>query len=98
LPPNTSEKKRNSLTFVCWLPIVSLLAVEFYVRSFDGWGAWSTAPLFLLPLILSVVIAGVGVVQIFFELRSGASYASTAFFIVIALIPFFWLLIRRHII
>jgi hypothetical protein len=98
LPTTTSRKPRNSLQFACWLPIVSLVAVEFYVRNFDGWGAWSTAPLFLLPLILSVVIAGVGVVQFFLELGAGAMRTSTAFFIALALIPFLWLLIRRHVI
>ena len=91
---NTPEKQRNSLVFVCWLPIVSLVAVECYVRSFDGWGAWSTAPLFLLPLILSIAFAGVGIVIFFLELRAGAVRASTVFVIVLALIPFLWLLIR----
>jgi hypothetical protein len=97
LSTSTSEKLRNNLTFTCWLPIASLVAVEFYVRNFDGWGAWSTAPLFLLPLILSVVIAGVGIIQLFLELRARAVRSSTVFFIAMALIPFLWLLIRRHV-
>jgi hypothetical protein len=98
LPTNISQKPRNSLKFACWIPIVSLVTVELYVRNFDGWGAWSTAPLFLLPLILSVAIAGVGVVQFFLALRAGTVRASTAFFIAMALIPFLWLLMRRHVI
>ena len=97
LSTSTSEKLRNSLTLTCWLPIASLVTVEFYVRNFDGWGAWSTAPLFLLPLILSVVIAGVGIIQLFLELRARAVRSSTVFFIAVALIPFLWLLIRRHV-
>ena len=97
LSTSTSEKPRNSLTFTCWLPFASLVAVEFYVRNIDGWGAWSTAPLFLLPLILSVVIAGMGVIQLFLELRAKVVRSSTVFFIALALIPFLWLLIRRHV-
>lgn len=82
----------------CWLPVVCLVAVEFYVLNFDGWGAWSTGPLFLIPLIPSVVIAGVGVVLIFSELRVRAVRASTAFSLLLAMVPFLWLLIRRYVI
>jgi len=82
---------------MCWLPTISLVAVEFYVRNFEGWGAWATAPLFLLPLVLSAVIAFAGILQIFFEFRAGAVRTSTAVAIAVALLPCLWLLVRRHV-
>lgn len=87
----------RALSFACWLPIICLAAVEIYVRDFDGWGAWSTAPLFLLPIILGTVISGAGIIQFISELRAGFAQASTAASIAVALMPFLWLLIRRYI-
>jgi hypothetical protein len=82
---------------MCWLPAISLVAVEFYARNFDGWGAWSTAPLFLLPLVLSITIAGTGAVKLFSEFRNRSVRASTMVAIAVALLPFLWLLVRRHV-
>lgn len=31
--------------WLCWLPLVTLLAVEAYVAQFDGQGALAAAPL-----------------------------------------------------
>jgi hypothetical protein len=64
----------NSLARLFWIPVASLVAVEIYAAQFDGWGVWATAPLFLLPFILSVVIASAGLVKCIVEFRKGSAY------------------------
>ena len=81
---------------VFWLPAACLVAVEFYARGFDGWGAWATAPLFLLPLIASVVITAAGAYDTFREVRSRRLRTSTLVFTAIAVSPLVWLLVRRQ--
>lgn len=44
-----------------WLPVAVLVALKIYVSQFEGWGAWAAAPLFLIPLALSLIIGLVGV-------------------------------------
>ena len=83
------------LAWLCWMPLLSLLATEAYVSNFDGMGAWAAAPLFLVPLFLSLVIAGAGSVQCIFELRQRSFHTSTAVFTVVAVFPTLWLLVRR---
>lgn len=79
-----------------WLPAACLVAVEVYAGRFDGWGGWATAPLFLVPLVVSLVIAASGVVQCVSESRAGAARPSSIAFTVVAAVPFLWLLVRRH--
>lgn len=79
-----------------WLPAASLVAIELYARGFDGWGAWATAPLFLLPLVLSLAIAAAGARDAFLEVRAGRPRASTLVFTAVAASPLAWLMVRRH--
>jgi len=79
------------------MPVVCLLAVEIYASTFDGWGAWATAPLFLVPLVLSVAIAATGAVQCILEFRAGSARISSIAYTVVAAFPLFWLLVRRHV-
>ncbi len=81
-----------------WIPVASLIAVEIYASGFDGWGAWATAPLFLVPFVLSLAIAGGGAVQCLLELRARSSRPSSAVFTVVAALPFLWLLVRRYVV
>lgn len=71
--------------------------VESYASNFDGWGALATAPLFLVPVASSLVIAGYGLVQCLRELRAGSvrplSFAATS----LAALPLLWLMVRRHV-
>ena len=83
--------------FMYWLPVIILVVVEFYARNFDGWGEWATAPLFLLPLVFSVTIAGTGAVKLFLEFRNGSVRSLTMISIAVSLIPFLWLLVRRYV-
>jgi hypothetical protein len=87
---------QRTLGIACWIPLASLVVIEAYVRGFDGWGAWSTAPLFLVPPALGFVIAAAGAAQCVAEARRGALRLSTPVLTAIALLPFAWLLVRRH--
>jgi len=78
------------------LPLASLVAVEIYARRFDGWGAWSTAPLFLVPFLLGLSIGGAGAARCLSEYRAGCFRPATAAFTGLALLPVAWLLLRRH--
>ena len=46
----------------CPLPLLIFLALSFYLRRYDGWGAWAAAPMLLPPVFLSffMLIAGAG--------------------------------------
>jgi hypothetical protein len=70
--------------------------VELYARGFDGWGAWATAPLFLVPGLLGLVIGMAGVSRCISELRRGNLQVATAVFTAVAALPVAWLLVRRH--
>jgi hypothetical protein len=89
-------RSSRSLAATFWLPTASLVIVEGYARNFDGWGAWATAPLFLIPLVLSLAIGGAGAVRCVSELRGSCFQTSTALFTAVAALPFAWLLVRRH--
>lgn len=91
-----ASSRHLALSF--WLPAASLVAVELYAATFEGWGAWATAPLFLVPLALSLVIAGAGAMQCVRELRAGSIRSSSVIFTLLAAFPLIWLLVRRHII
>ena len=93
----TTNSRKHILEFLCLIPVTVLVGIELYVRNFDGWGAWSTAPLFLIPMLLSIVITGLAVFQYFIEARRGIFRESLLVSIFISLIPLAWILIRRHI-
>jgi hypothetical protein len=46
-----SDSSRSLIGWICWVPLASFVAVEVYAAGFDGWGAWSTGPLFLVPAL-----------------------------------------------
>jgi hypothetical protein len=73
-----------------------LIAVEIYARGFDGWGAWATAPLFLVPGLLGLAIGVAGISRCIWELRRGSLEVATAVFTALAVLPVAWLLVRRH--
>lgn len=97
VPGDRPRRTRRGLALACWLPVATLVAIELYVRSFEGWGAWAAAPLFLLPLAFSVAIAGAGAALWLLDLRAGSARASSLIFIAVALIPVFWLFVRRYV-
>lgn len=89
-------RSNAGLAITFWLPPASLLAVEIYAGNYDGWGAWATAPLFLVPFLLSFSIGGAGALRCISELRAGCLQVSTAVFTGVAAFPVAWLLLRGH--
>ncbi len=96
MEPTSHEPTANLFRRVFWLPAACLVAVELYARNFDGWGAWATAPLFLLPMVLSLAIAAAGARDVFSELRSGGPRSATLILTTVAVSPFAWLMVRRY--
>ncbi len=79
-----------------WLPLATLLGVEAYASGFDGWGAWATAPLFVLPFGLARVVTAVGAYEAHCESRHDKPEVSTIVLTVVAATPILWLLVRRY--
>ena len=84
---------RVFLAIAC-LPLLLLLAVQFYAGQFEGWGRWAAAPLFLVPVILSVILVAIGVSICRREARAGRSLGLVASATLAAAIPMLWFLAR----
>lgn len=85
----------GALRWLCWLPLASLLAVEVYVRNFDGWGAWAAAPLLLVPGLVSLPIAILGLFDCLAAVRAGAPISAALLPTLVSALPIFWLGVRR---
>ena len=46
--------------WICWIPAAAWLGMRQYVEQYDGWGRWAAAPLLLVPVALSAVFVGIG--------------------------------------
>ena len=86
-------KPRVFLAIAC-LPLLLLLAVQFYAGQFEGWGRWAAAPLFLVPVILSVILVAIGVSICRREARANRSLGLVASATLAAAIPMLWFLAR----
>jgi hypothetical protein len=53
------------------MPLILLGITEFYVRGYDGWGAWAAAPILLVPGIISLAIVIWGLYECAAEIRHG---------------------------
>jgi hypothetical protein len=82
---------------LCWLPLASLVAIELYLRNFDGYGAWASAPLLLLPALVSLPFVVLGVSDFLAARRTGVPARATAWMTIIAALPLLWLPIRRYV-
>jgi hypothetical protein len=97
VPRNRSpqrERRSPCLRWGAWLPLASLIGVAFYARRFDGWGGWATAPLFLLPVFLSVVLLVIGASEIRDERAAGRIQLGTLAACALGAIPLLWFLLR----
>ena len=98
LTPVPDRRPRSLLRRVFWLPPASLVAVELYVRGFDGWGAWASAPLFLLPLVLALAFAAAGGWALLAEVRGGGIRGATLVLTAVAASPLVWIALRRYLV
>ena len=79
---------------IAWLPLALLLGLQLYAQQFEGWGRWAAAPLFLVPLVLSVILVGIGIGVCRREARDGRSLMLPASATLAAAIPALWFLAR----
>ncbi len=79
---------------IAWPPLALLLGLQFYASHFEGWGRWAAAPLFLVPLILSVILVAIGIAICRREAREGRSLALPASATLASAIPALWFLAR----
>lgn len=86
--------KPNTLFTIAWVPLALLLGAQFYASQFEGWGRWATAPLFLLPLILSAIFVAIGISVCRREAQEGRSLALPASATLASAIPALWFLAR----
>lgn len=78
---------------LCWTPVASWIYARAVVEQYDGWGAWAAAPLLLVPVALSALLVGVGLLLIS---RSGQGRSSSWDWIAIgiAALPLVWIALR----
>lgn len=79
---------------IAWLPLALLFGAQLYAREFDGWGRWAAAPLFLLPVSLSVVLAMTGIAICRREASAGRALAAVATATLAAATPALWFMLR----
>jgi hypothetical protein len=90
-----TDDEPGVLRWLCWLPLASLLGIELYVRQFDGWGAWAAAPLLLVPGLVSLPIATMGLFDCVVATRAGAPISRSLVFTLVSAVPILWLSVRR---
>jgi hypothetical protein len=90
-----SQKPPDPLRWICWLPLLSLFVIEVYVRNFDGWGAWTAAPILILPGLISLTILIPALIACVAEVRAGTMKPMTFLYTLAAGLPIFWLGVRR---
>jgi len=86
----------NPRVFQCisWIPLAILLVLQLYVRELEGWGRWASAPLFLLPVVLSAVLVPVGIRLWRHHQQVHISARSLGLATLLASIPALWFLAR----
>jgi len=88
------QMKPRTFFMIAWLPLALLVGVQLYASQLEGWGRWAAAPLFLVPVILSVILGTIGVSVCRREARAGRSLATVAGATLAAAIPALWFLAR----
>ena len=69
--------------------------IELYIRKFDGWGAWASAPLLLVPAMISLPMVILGLLKCGAAVRARTPLFATVFCAFVSAIPIVWLGVRR---
>lgn len=80
--------------WLSWLPLAALLVGFAYVDRYEGWGRWAAAPLLIVPVFLSALMALFGAVVCRREVEHGQLTKPTALAAVLAAVPLIWFMIR----
>jgi hypothetical protein len=80
--------------FLCWVPAAAWIWARVEVDRYDGWGAWAAAPLLLVPVAVSALFVGVGLLAVTRRDHGRRdSWDWTA--IGIAALPLLWIALRQ---
>ncbi len=80
--------------WLSWLPLAALLAGFAYVERYEGWGRWAAAPLLLVPVFLSALMALFGALVCRREADAGGLTKLTALAAVLSSLPLIWFMVR----
>ena len=79
--------------FLCWVPVAAWVYARSVVDRYDGWGAWAAAPVLLLPVALSALFVGVGLLVIS-RPRPGYPVGWDWIAIGVSALPLLWIALR----
>jgi hypothetical protein len=80
--------------WLSWIPVAVFAGTWVYLGRYDGWGAWAAAPLLLLPIGLSAVMAAVGLSLCLGALKRGGIDRGTTLATFLAALPVLWFAFR----
>ena len=92
--PSPKQPSR-ALRWLCGAPLVALLGIELSIRHYDGWGAWASAPLLLVPALLGLPIVILGLADCLAAARVRAPTRGVLLCMLVAAVPILWLGVRR---
>jgi len=98
MAPETPPAGKSLFARLFWVPPAVLIGVELYASRFEGWGAWATGPLFLVPMVLSLFLSVIGLIETLTELRANRLPFATLLYTLVAALPLLWLMIRRYVV
>ena len=79
--------------FLCWVPASTWIWARVEVDRYDGWGGWAAAPLLLVPVAVSALFVGAGLLAVTrHEHGRRTPWDWTA--IGIAALPLLWIALR----
>lgn len=93
---DSTERLSRALRWSGWVPLASVLGIELYIRNFDGWGAWASAPLLLVPAIISLPVVILGLSECVAATRTRAPRLEAFLWTLVAAVPIVWLGVRRY--
>jgi Mn2+/Fe2+ NRAMP family transporter len=93
---DSTERLSRALRWSSWVPLASVLGIELYIRNFDGWGAWASAPLLLVPAIISLPVVILGLSECVATTRTRAPRLEAFLWTLVAAVPIVWLGVRRY--
>ena len=89
-----TESAVRVFRWLSWVPVATFAGTWVYVERYDGWGAWAAAPLLLLPIGLSAIMAAVGLAFCLRALKQDGIDRLTTLAALLAALPVIWFAVR----